>query len=42
MNKEDGSMRGFFTANGFCGQVDGAYMLFACEADYYDYLEGEE
>ena len=32
-------MRGFFTSNGFCGLVDGAYMLFASEADYYDYME---
>ena len=32
-------MRGFFTASGFCGLVDGRYMLFACEADYYDYME---
>ena len=32
-------MRGFFTASGFCGLVDGCYMLFASEADYYEYME---
>ncbi len=37
-------MRGYFTANGYYGLVDGRYQLFACEADYYEYLEdyGEE
>jgi len=32
-------MRGFFTASGYCGLVDGEYMLFASEADYYEYME---
>ena len=35
-------MRGYFTSAGFCGQVEGKYMLFACEADYYDCLEADE
>ncbi len=32
-------MRGYFTTNGFYGWVDGGYMLFASEADYYEYME---
>ena len=37
-------MRGYFTAGGYYGLVDGSYRLFASEADYYEYLEdgGEE
>ena len=35
-------MRGYFTAVGFYGLVDGRYMLFASEAEYYEYLENEE
>ena len=35
-------MRGYFTAAGFYGLVDGRYMLFANEADYYEYLENED
>ncbi len=29
-------MRGYFTAVGFYGLVDGEYRLFASESDYYD------
>ena len=32
-------MRGYFTSNGYYGLVDGRYMLFAGEADYYEYME---
>lgn len=37
-------MRGYFTASGFYGLVDGRYVLFASESDYYEALEedGEE
>lgn len=35
-------MRGYFTASGFYGQVEGKYMLFASEADYYDYLDADD
>jgi len=34
-------MKGFYTASGFCGMVEDGYMLFASEADYYDYLREE-
>ncbi len=30
-------MRGYFTAGGFYGLVNGRYILFAGEAEYYDY-----
>ena len=29
-------MRGYFSANGYYGLVDGRYMLFASESDYYE------
>ena len=31
-------MKGFFTANGYCGLVDGRYVLFASESDYREYM----
>ena len=31
-------MRGYYTNTGFFGLVDGKYVLFACESDYYDAL----
>lgn len=33
-------MKGYNTANGYMGLVDGDYMLFASEEDYRDYMEG--
>ncbi len=32
-------MRGYFTNTGFFGLVDGGYMLFADETEYYEYME---
>lgn len=32
-------MKGYTTQAGYMGYVDGEYMLFACEADYYEFLE---
>lgn len=32
-------LKGYATADGYMGYVDGAYELFASEADYRDYLE---
>ena len=29
-------MKGFYTASGYCGLVDGRYLLFASESDYYE------
>ena len=36
--KEAAAMRGYFTGSGYYGLVDGRYMLFAGEAEYYEYL----
>ena len=32
-------MKGYNTANGYMGLVDGNYMLFASEEDYREYME---
>ena len=32
-------MKGYVTANGYMGLVEGRYVLFACEADYREYME---
>lgn len=32
-------MKGYIIAGGFMGFVEGEYMLFACESDYWEYME---
>ncbi len=32
-------MKGFHTNDGYMGLVEGRYMLFASEADYYEYMK---
>ena len=32
-------MKGYFTENGYMGLVEGEFMLFATESDYYEYVE---
>ena len=32
-------MKGYITASGYMGYVDGDYVLFASEEDYREYLE---
>ncbi len=32
-------MKGYPTEKGYMGYVNGAYMLFASEADYYEFLD---
>ena len=32
-------MKGYNTDKGYMGYVEGRYMLFASEEEYYDYLE---
>lgn len=32
-------MKGYVTANGYMGLVEGRYVLFASEADYREYME---
>ena len=36
--KEAANMKGYFTANGYYGLIDGRYVLFASESDYNDYM----
>lgn len=33
--------KGYPTQTGYMGYVDGHYMLFATESEYYDYLQTE-
>lgn len=35
------SIKGYFTQEGYWGNVNGRWMLFASESDYYDYIKGE-
>lgn len=35
-------MRGYFTANGYYGLVNGRYCLFASESEYFDMMDGED
>ena len=39
--REERQMRGYFTDFGFYGQVDGRYMLFASETEYYEWMAGD-
>ena len=32
-------MQGYYISSGYCGLVSGNWMLFATEAEYYDYVE---
>lgn len=34
-------MKGYQISEGYMGYVDGGYMLFANESDYYEYVEEE-
>lgn len=31
-------MKGYFVTDGYMGLVDGKYILFADETDYYEYM----
>lgn len=35
------AMKGYVVRDGYMGYVEGRYMLFACEADYRDYMSEE-
>ena len=39
---EEQTMKGYFTANGYCGLVGSRYVLFASEADYYEAMNMDE
>ncbi len=32
-------MKGYHTDNGYMGLVEGRYILFASESDYYEFME---
>jgi len=34
-----GTMKGYYTDNGYMGYVNGRYVLFASEADYREWME---
>lgn len=31
-------MKGYYVADGYMGYVEGRYMLFASDSDYYEYM----
>lgn len=31
-------MKGYYVASGYMGLVDGKYMLFSSESEYYEYV----
>ena len=35
-------MKGFFTDSGYCGYVNGRYVLFSSESDYYESVEADD
>ena len=35
-------MKGYNTDKGYMGYVEGRYMLFASEEEYYDYMEDKK
>lgn len=37
--KEDWQMKGYNTSNGYMGYVDGKYLLFASDTEYFEFME---
>lgn len=37
-SKEESHMKGYEVAVGYMGYVDGEYMLFASETEYYEFM----
>ncbi len=35
-------MRGYYTNGGYYGRVNGKYILFASESDYFEFMADEE
>ena len=35
-------MKGYYTNQGFYGYVQGRYVLFSSEAEYYEYMKEDE
>ena len=40
--EEDIRMKGYYSTSGFFGLIDGVYVLFASESDYYDAISDTE
>jgi len=38
-DKEVIIMKGYYTANGYMGLVEGKYILFVCEEEYREFME---
>ena len=38
-SKEDWPMKGYNTSNGYMGYVEGKYILFASEQEYFEFME---
>ena len=38
-SKEDWLMKGYDTSNGYMGYVEGKYILFASEQEYFEFME---
>ena len=38
-SKEDWQMKGYNTSNGYMGYVEGKYILFASEQEYFEFME---
>ena len=34
-------MKGYYVGNGYCGYVNGRYVLFSSESDYYEMMEDD-
>lgn len=41
VKKEEQTMKGYYTANGYYGLVGNEYVLFSDETDYYEYMDEE-
>lgn len=37
--RRTGKMKGYNTSNGYMGYVDGKYILFASENEYFEFME---
>ena len=33
-------MKGYYVSTGYMGYVEGKYILFASESEYYEYMKG--
>ena len=40
-HREEINMRGYYVGSGYYGLVDGRYLLFASESDYFEAMEEE-